>query len=275
MTSCWTLTLRSIVSTAFRRHSASKQRAGHQGGSTRGQRPAASANSWESVARNAALDVVCLLRGLSRAPDGVEETGIVDRDGGRAKPATTLTSRRWCPRKDHILTALHARPNSCRLSIRSRRDEAGAEVEVAQLLQPGEAAGAHRGLQPTAISELDLGREQLLDGLGRRRGAAVDALEDRLEGFEGARHPQVGQDLTQAGRVVIARSPFDTSRELRVDGQGPFSTTTTPGHTRILQIGRPRAPAGGPARRSKRTRGRLCVVPCTRTLVRRSNQAGR
>jgi hypothetical protein len=53
-------------------------------------------------------------------------------------------------------------------------------------------------LEPSVITELDLCREQLLDRVGAREGAAIDALEHRIQRFEGPRHPQVREDVPQA-----------------------------------------------------------------------------
>jgi hypothetical protein len=52
-------------------------------------------------------------------------------------------------------------------------------------------------LEAPVIPELDLGGEELLNGLGRRQRAAVDPLEDRVERFEAAGHPQVREHVPQ------------------------------------------------------------------------------
>src|SRR5687768_11481267 len=71
------------------------------------------------------------------------------------------------------------------------------EIEVVELFDDGQTAGAHRSLQAPVIAQLRLRGEQLLDRLGRRQRAAVDALEDGIERFEGAWHPEVREDVPE------------------------------------------------------------------------------
>ena len=66
-----------------------------------------------------------------------------------------------------------------------------------QLLDDRQAAGAHRRLQPSVVAQLNLRGEQLLDRLGRGERAAIDALQNRIERFEGAGHAQVGEDVAE------------------------------------------------------------------------------
>ena len=65
-------------------------------------------------------------------------------------------------------------------------------------LDGGQPAGAHRGLKSAVVAQLDLRAEQLLDRVGAVSVAAIDAVEDLIEGFERARHAQVGEHVPQA-----------------------------------------------------------------------------
>src|SRR5690606_24089623 len=85
-----------------------------------------------------------------------------------------------------------------------------AEVEVAEQLHRRQSAGAHRRLETAVVAELDLGGEDLLDGLGRGEGAAIDALKDGVERLQGAGHLQIRQhtaDAVPARRSALHRTP--------------------------------------------------------------------
>jgi hypothetical protein len=75
-------------------------------------------------------------------------------------------------------------PSSCRLSICSRRSNGlKREIEVTELLDGGQSARAHRGLEAPVISQLNLRRQQLLDRFKCCHRAGVNAVEDRVERF--------------------------------------------------------------------------------------------
>ena len=71
------------------------------------------------------------------------------------------------------------------------------EIEIAELLDHGQATGAHRGLQSPVVAQLNLRGQQLLDRFRRRQRAAVDARQNRVERFQGTGHAQVGQHLAE------------------------------------------------------------------------------
>lgn len=99
--------------------------------------------------------------------------------------------------EDHILVALDEAELVQTLDLLAAERRLKGEVELAQLLHRGQAAGAHRRLEPPVIPQLNLGGQQLLERFRRGECAAIDTLEDRIERFERARHPQVGEDLPQ------------------------------------------------------------------------------
>jgi len=72
------------------------------------------------------------------------------------------------------------------------------EIEIVELLHHRQAAGSHRGLQTAVIPQLNLRGQQLLDGLGRGQRAAIDAVENGVERFQAARHPEVREHVPQA-----------------------------------------------------------------------------
>jgi hypothetical protein len=72
------------------------------------------------------------------------------------------------------------------------------EVEVAQLFDRRQTAGAHRGLQPSIVSELNLRGQQLLNRFGCGERAAVDPVENRIQAFKSAWHAQVREHLAQS-----------------------------------------------------------------------------
>jgi len=53
-------------------------------------------------------------------------------------------------------------------------------------------------LQPSVIAQLNLRCEELLDRFRSGQRPAVDAMENRIERFEGARHPQVREDVAES-----------------------------------------------------------------------------
>jgi hypothetical protein len=69
------------------------------------------------------------------------------------------------------------------------------EIKLGEPFDGGQPAGAHCGLKSSVVAQLDLRTEQLLDRFRRRQRGPVDAVQDRIERFEGARHAQVGQHL--------------------------------------------------------------------------------
>lgn len=100
--------------------------------------------------------------------------------------------------EDHILGALDEAELVQTLDLLAPQRRLKGEVEVVQLLHRRQPTRAHRRLQPAIVPELDLRRQQLLDGLGRAERAAIHALENRIERFQGARQAQVGQHVAQA-----------------------------------------------------------------------------
>ena len=156
----------------------------------------------DQVGERAVVDAPAALRG----GDGETDRQVRFADAGR-------------PEEDHILAALDEAELVQALDLLAAQRRLKGEIEVAELLDDRQSAGAHRGLQPPVIAQLNLRREQLLDRLGRGERAAIDAVENRVERFEGARHPQVREDVAQAVASREGRaSSCGTSREPRVRG---------------------------------------------------------
>jgi hypothetical protein len=101
------------------------------------------------------------------------------------------------PRKDHILATLDEAELVQAFDLLAADRGLEREVEVAELFDDGQSTGAHRRLQPPVIAQLNLRGEQLLDRFRRGERAAIDALENRIERFEGAWHPQVREDVAE------------------------------------------------------------------------------
>ena len=102
------------------------------------------------------------------------------------------------------------------------------KIKLGEPLDGGQPTGAHRGLQASVVAQLNLRVEQLLDRLGGRERRAIDAVEDRIEGLERARHVQVGEHLPQA--IATGRGgAFHASPPVRraYTASGRFSTVTS------------------------------------------------
>ena len=101
------------------------------------------------------------------------------------------------PTEDHILAALDKPEPVQAFDLLAAERRLKREVEVAQLFDRGQAARAHRGLQPSIVSQLNLGGQQLLHRFRRGERTAVDPVENRMQGFRCAGHAQVRQHLAQ------------------------------------------------------------------------------
>ena len=62
------------------------------------------------------------------------------------------------------------------------------KIKLGQSLDRRQSAGAHGGLQPPIVAQLDLRAQQLLDRFGCAQCRAIDTVENRIERFERARH---------------------------------------------------------------------------------------
>ena len=227
--------------------------------------------------------------------DQVGERAVVDapaalrrRDGETDRQVRLADARR--PEEDHILAALDEAELVQTLDLLAAQRRLKREVEVVELLDDGQSTGAHRGLQPPVIAQLNLRGEQLLDRLRRRERAAIDAVENRIERFEGAGHAQVREDVAQpvAARERRGLHAAPPAR-LRIGGERALldrhdRTRRPTRRASTAAAGRgpatcSAAAASGCSRkrssRSKRSRGRSRVVPCTRTLATRSSQCCR
>jgi hypothetical protein len=96
------------------------------------------------------------------------------------------------------------------------------EIKLREALDGREAAGAHRGLEPSAVAQLDLRPEQLLEGLGGGQRGAVDTLENGIESFERAGQAQVGQHLPEAIPTGGRGALHALSRETGIHRQRPL-----------------------------------------------------
>src|SRR5690606_3288457 len=99
------------------------------------------------------------------------------------------------PEEDNVFAALAEAELVQTLDLLAAEGRLKREVEVTELLDGRQAARPHGGLEPPVVTQLNLRGEQLLDGVGRGEPAAVDIVEDRIERFERAGHPQVGEDV--------------------------------------------------------------------------------
>src|SRR5581483_2661232 len=102
------------------------------------------------------------------------------------------------PQEDDILAALDEAELVQALHLLPTQRRLEREIKVVELFDDGQSAGPHRGLQPSVVAQLNLRSEELLDRFGGGQRTAVDALEDRVECFEAAGHPQIGEHVPQA-----------------------------------------------------------------------------
>jgi hypothetical protein len=85
------------------------------------------------------------------------------------------------PEDDHILPTLDEAEFIQTFDLLPAHGGLKGEIEVAELFHDGQPAGAHRGLQPPVIAQLNLRRQQLLDRFRGGERPAIDALENRIE----------------------------------------------------------------------------------------------
>ena len=107
-----------------------------------------------------------------------------------------------------------------------------AEVELRQRLDRRHSAGTHGRLQPPAVAQGDLGRQEPFDGFRCGGPSAVHPGEHAVEGFQGARHLQIrklGGDALSAGGDVHATPPV--SRAYSVKGRRSTSMILDPDGT--------------------------------------------
>jgi hypothetical protein len=104
----------------------------------------------------------------------------------------------WRAEENDILSALDEAELMQTFDLLAPQRRLKGEIKVPELFDDGQATGTHRGLQPPIVAELRLRGEQLLDRLRGCQRAAVDALQNRIEGLEGARHPEIGEEMPQA-----------------------------------------------------------------------------
>ena len=85
-------------------------------------------------------------------------------------------------------------PRVWRLSSCSRfSDRLKGEVEVGERLHGGKSGGAHRRLEPAIVAERDRRAEQLFNRGWCFDGAAVEVMQDLIEGFERPRHLEISE----------------------------------------------------------------------------------
>src|SRR5688572_18955928 len=102
------------------------------------------------------------------------------------------------------------------------------KIKFGQPFDDRETARAHRGLQAPVVAQLDLGVQELLDGLGGGERRTIDTVENRIERFEGAGHVQVGEHVAQA-IATGERRGFHASPPVSraYTASGRFSTVAT------------------------------------------------
>ena len=91
--------------------------------------------------------------------------------------------------EDHILPTLDEAEVMQALNLLPPQRGLEGEVEVVELLDDGQAAGAHRRLQPPVIAQLNLRGQQLLDRVGCGQCAPVDVTQNRVKRFQRAGQP--------------------------------------------------------------------------------------
>jgi hypothetical protein len=94
--------------------------------------------------------------------------------------------------EDDILVALDEAELVQAIHLLAAHGRLEGEIKVVELLDDGQSAGPHRGLQPSVVAQLNL-RGELLNSFGRGQRATVDALENCVERFEPTGHPQIGE----------------------------------------------------------------------------------
>lgn len=171
--------------------------------------------------------------GLFQRRDQVGERAVVDPPAalGRRDSETDRQMRLadpWRAEEDHVFAALDEAEFVQALDLITVQRRLKRKVEVAELLHGGQATGAHRGLQPPVVAQLNLRHEELLDGVWRRERAAIDVAQDRVERFEGTGHAQVGKDLAEAvtARERRGLQAAPPARRAYADS-GRFSTVMT------------------------------------------------
>ena len=101
--------------------------------------------------------------------------------------------------EDDVLLALQKAQFVERVDLLALDRGLEGEVEAPERLHVWQAAGAHGGLEATAVAKRDLSGQELLDRLGRSRLPPVDPGQHAVERLQGAGHLQVGE---------LGRDPF-------------------------------------------------------------------
>jgi hypothetical protein len=89
------------------------------------------------------------------------------------------------PEEDDVFAALDEAELVQALDLLAAERRLEGENKLREPFDGGESAGAHRRLEAPIVSELNLGVEPLLDRVRRSQRRAIDALQDRIQRFEG------------------------------------------------------------------------------------------
>ena len=101
-------------------------------------------------------------------------------------------------KQHHILLALDEAERVETLDLLAFDAGLKAEVEIGERLHDRQTCGAHRGLQPASIPELDVCAEELFDRIGGAHLPGITTAQNVVEGFERARHFEIRELRTKA-----------------------------------------------------------------------------
>ena len=164
----------------------------------------------DQIGQGAVVDFSAALGGGDGQADG--QVGLAD--AGRAE-------------EDDVLLALNEAELVQRVDLLALDVGLEAEVEVRERLDRREPAGAHRGLQASAVAKRDLGGQESLDRFRGGRASSIHSGQDLVQCLQGSRNleiSQLGRDALPARGPLHWASPV--SRAYAASGRCSTSTTS-------------------------------------------------